>query len=382
MKTAATGTMKTAALAALVFAAAFSSPASSRAQDISPEVRARGRRLQDEARAYVEREQWALAADTYRRIYELSREHNVRQAPIALWNVGLALMRIPGREAEARDAFRRFLDESTTLTDDAEIRDWRSTALEHIAELEARTRNGGPHVDEATRAELARIRDEAIALDDAGRYALAAQRYLDLHAAMQRAGLPRAPVALWSAGLALTRVPGRERDARATLQRFLAESTTLTEDAQIRDWRSTALEHVAELEARIGSATSAGGDAPGERREAPSGGISPVGPIVLGAGVLTLGVGAVFGALALTRENDLATRCGGLACLDTPEHRGIDDEMRTFGAVTDVLLVVGGVAGITGTILTFVLTEGGSTETSATASLRPGGAELAIRGRF
>src|SRR5690606_12625608 len=89
-------------------------------------------------RAHVEAERWALAAEAYRELYDFSREHGAPQAPIALWNVGLALLRVPGREAEARDAFQRFLDESTTLTDDPQVRDWRSTALEHIAELEAR----------------------------------------------------------------------------------------------------------------------------------------------------------------------------------------------------------------------------------------------------
>lgn len=105
---------------------------------ISEEVRAQGRRLQAEARAHVDAQRWALAAQTYRQVYELGREHGVPQAPIALWNVGLALMRIPGHEVEARDAFRLFLDGSTTLTEDAQVRDWRSTALEHIAELDAR----------------------------------------------------------------------------------------------------------------------------------------------------------------------------------------------------------------------------------------------------
>lgn len=109
--------------------------------------------------------------------------------------------------------------------------------------------------------------------------------------------------------------------------------------------------------------------------------ISPIGPIVLGAGVLTLGVAGVFGALALTRDGDLSGRCGGSRCLDTPEHRAIDDEMRTFGTATDVLLVIGGVTAITGAILTFTLTEGDS-ETAASAAFHPGGGELSIRGSF
>lgn len=146
-------------------------PAVARAQEpaqqgsISEEVRARGRLLQDEARAHVDAQRWALAAQSYRQVYELGREHGVPQAPLALWNVGLALMRIPGREVEARDAFRRFLDESTTLTEDDQVRDWRSTALEHIAELDARI---GPPGSDADDSEGASDATEAPATAEVG----------------------------------------------------------------------------------------------------------------------------------------------------------------------------------------------------------------------
>lgn len=245
---------------------------------IPEEVRAQGRQLQSEARAHVDAERWALAAQTYRQVYDLGREHGLAQAPLALWNVGLALMRIPGREVEARDAFRQFLDESTALTEDPQVRDWRSTALEHIAELDARI--GPPSEEEGE--------------NEAG-------------------------------------------EGEAEPNEVQAPATS-------------------------------------------GGGISPVGPVVLAAGVIALGVGGVFGALALTAESSLAERCGGLACLDTPQHRGAYDEMRTFGVVADVMLIVGGLAAITGTILTFTLTEGGGT--TASAVLRPGGAEFVIGGSF
>lgn len=272
-------------LTALILVAVRSATAAAQERpeepDIPPDVRARGRRLQDEARAHVEAERWALAAEAYRELYDFSREHGAPQAPIALWNVGLALLRVPGREAEARDAFQRFLDESTTLTDDPQVRDWRSTALEHIAELEARISSS----------------DASATGDDDG----------DAHAPNDAHGSNDVP------------------------------------------------------------APSSGG------------GISPIGPVLLGTGVLSLGVAGVFGALALTCESDLRNRCGGLVCLDTPEHRGINDEMRLFGGVTDVLLVAGGLVAVTGLILTFTLTEGGAgSATTATATLRPGGAQLAI----
>lgn len=246
-----------------------------------------------------------------------------------------------------------------------------------------------PSIDPELRAEGERLQAEALAHVDAERWGLAAETYERVYEIARRAGSPRAPVALWDRGLALMRIPGREADARASFQRFLDESTPLTEDAEIRDWRSTALEHIAELNARIGpeqdepEPVRPSEAEPSESREGPRAGeLSPVGPVVLAAGIAALGVGGVFGALALTAESSLAERCGGFACVDTPQHRAAYDEMRTFGAVTDAMLVVGGLAAITGAILTFTLTEGGSAETTASAALRPDGAELAIGGSF
>ncbi|MCZ7677818.1 MAG: hypothetical protein M5U28_03175 [Sandaracinaceae bacterium] len=226
--------------------------------------------------AHVEAERWALAAEAFRQTYELGREYNVPQAPIGLWNMGLALMRIPGREAEAIDIFRRFLDESTTLTDDAEIRDWRSTAVEHIAELEARIGSGEASTEE-----------------------------------------------------------GREEDAG---------------------------EHVDETAADAQPVPSGGG------------GISPIGPIVLGAGILGLGIGAVLGALALVDDGALNTRCGGTACPDTAENHGTYSEMWSLAAASDVALIVGGLAAVTGLVLSIVLRETQAEPNTVQARLvvRPG----------
>ena len=134
--------------AALLLAA----PASQAQESIPPEVRAEGRRLQTEARAHIQGERWALAATAFERLYELGRAHGLASAPIALWDMSLALMRIPGREREARDGFRRFLDESTALTDDDEVRDFRSGAVERIAELDARIGDAEPSEPNATPA--------------------------------------------------------------------------------------------------------------------------------------------------------------------------------------------------------------------------------------
>lgn len=239
--------------------------------------------------------------------------------------------------------------------------------------------------DEATRTELARIRDEAIALDDAGRFALAAQRYLDLHAAMQRAGLPRAPVALWSAGLALTRVPGRERDARDTLQRFLDESTTLTDDAQIRDWRSTALEHIAELDARIGARSSEPDEGSGDATAAPPiaavGATHVAGPIVLGIGGAAIVAGLITGGVALGADSTFSDMCPSRTnCSE--ETRASYDEARTFGAVSDALWIGGTVIAVTGLLLTLFLREGSEQVPTASAMCDEHGCIGSIAGGF
>jgi hypothetical protein len=237
------------------------------------------------------------------------------------------------------------------------------------------------------REEAGRLLSEAEAHTDAGRHALAARTYLSMYEVMRSGGLPRAPIALYSAGRALAQVPGREREAREVLQRFLNESTTLTEDPQVRDWRSSALEQITELEARLPSQSEpdeqAGGGPSGTTQAQPTTTTtSPWGPITLGVGLATLATAGVLGALALVKESDLTTRCGGTRCLDTPEHRGLYEDMRLLGGATDVLLVVGGLLAAGGLVLTLTLTEPSDQAPRAQAILRPGGAELALEGNF
>ncbi|MCC6874291.1 MAG: hypothetical protein IT378_08265 [Sandaracinaceae bacterium] len=206
-----------------------------------------------------------------------------------------------------------------------------------------------------------------------------------LHAEMERLGMPRAPVALWNAGRALANVPGREREARDVLQRFLDGTTALANEADVAEFRSAAVARIAELDARIGNdepATTSPPTTSTEPTSSAGGSISPVGPIVLGSGIGILGVAVVFGVLAVTHEADLKNRCGGTDCPNTPENHAFYDEMRAFGAVTDVLLIIGGVTSVVGTIVTFTLNEGGRTEASASARARPGGAEVVIAGSF
>lgn len=228
--------------------------------------------------------------------------------------------------------------------------------------------------DQAARTEARRFFREGQAHDDAGRPALAARAYLSMYEVMRQAGLPRAPLALYSAGRSLAQVSGRETEARDTLQRFLTESTPLTEDAEVRDMRSAALEQITELEARAGTTSP-----PPQAAAAAGGGISPVGPILLGVGSAAVLAGIITGAVALVEGDGLRATCGGSTCPETQRERV--SSVRTLSNVTDGLLIGGGLAALTGLVLTLVLREP-AREASAAVACDASGCLAVLRGSF
>lgn len=275
------------ALSALIVV--WNSPANAGAQeqgagsDVPPEIRAQGRQLQERALAHVEAQQWALAADTYRQVYELGREHGVARAPVALWDMGLALMRTPGREADARAAFRRFLDESTTLTDDPQVRDWRSTAVEHIAELDAR---------------------------------------------LGRSSELNAPGDAPTNG---SEVPVEPR----------GDGLTAPESAMTTR-------------------------------------ISPVGPVVLGLGGVVAVTGAVIGGVVLAQDGTLAAMCSGGHCPEAS--RPLANEIERLALTSDVLVISGATIALTGILLTILVRDEVPTETpNITAGCGLVGCQLTAR---
>lgn len=218
------------------------------------------------------------------------------------------------------------------------------------------------------------------------RYALAAQRYMELYDVLHGAQMSRAPVALWSAGNALSQVPGREREAVETLRRFLSESTTLTDDEHVRDWRSTAISLIEELEARAPTTSAAEVSAPIPESalsvEVESdGSISPIGPIVLGVGGAVLLSGLVTIGVAYGQDQNLVARC--------PERVGCDESMageveatRTLGLVGDVLWIAGAAVALTGLVLTFVLEDDPGERAEVQVGGVQGGAVASLRWRF
>lgn len=214
--------------------------------------------------------------------------------------------------------------------------------------------------EDPRRAAARRVLEEAEAHMAARRFGLAAQGFEDVYARMREMNMARAPLMLWNLGLALLEMPGREPAARRAFERFLAESEGLTQDPLVVEYRGLAQQHVADLDARgVIDASAPGG-----------GGISPIGPILLGTAAAVLGVGAVLGGLALARDGDLAAQCGGTACADTRELRALHGEMTTFAAIADTMFVVGGVVAAVGLVLTFVLTEGSPPSSASRAELR------------
>lgn len=229
--------------------------------------------------------------------------------------------------------------------------------------------------------EARRLLAEARAHHEARRYALAAEGYMAMYEVLRGANHPRAPIALWNAGLALMEIPGRDREARATFQRFLDESTTLTDDAQVRDWRSSAVERIAELDTRIRADEPEPAD-DGENPEpvaSSASTTSPVGPVILGLGGLVAVTGAVIGGVVLVQDDSLAAMCMDGHCPEAA--RPLANDIERLALTAEVLVISGAAVALTGLLLTLLLRDEAPAETAnVTATCGPMGCQLT--GRF
>lgn len=259
--------------------------------------------------------------------------------------------------------------------------------------------SAGVHAQDDDATERARqLLAEAQAHYEGGRRALAAESYMQLYETLRGAGSERAPIALWNAGEALADVAGREQDAIATLRRFLDESTTLTEDPDVRDWRSEAVSLIDELEARVPHETQTA-DALGEPSEAAaderpqetpseedSTSISPIGPVVLGVGGALLVPGLIIAAVGLVENQGHIDDCPArVDCTPTMPSPADVAATRDLGLVGDVLWIAGAGVAIVGLVLTLTLKESAEDEeASAALEVRgaPGGGVAALQVRF
>lgn len=241
--------------------------------------------------------------------------------------------------------------------------------------------------DQAARVEARRLFREAQAHDEAGRPALAAQSYLATYEVMRRAGLPRAPLVLHAAGRALAQIPGREREARETFERFLSESTPLTEDAEVRDLRSNALEQITELDARLAlgdvqESTTGAGEQPQVSQDAARDMISPVGPVVLAFGGIALLSGVVLAGLVLSQDAELAALCDVSAARCPQSARPFAEEIERLAIASDVLLITGGTAALVGIVLTILLRDGPAAEPDVSMACSQDGCVAQFAGSF
>ncbi len=117
-----------------------------------------------------------------------------------------------------------------------------------------------------------------------------------------------------------------------------------------------------------------------ERAGTSGGGISPVGPILIGVGGAAVIAGLIVGGLAFSADNDLSAECADPTMCD-PALMDRQNEMRTMAMAADGLWIGGAVVAAVGVVLTIVLTEGGS-ETAASAGCDANGCGVTVAGRF
>jgi hypothetical protein len=108
------------------------------------------------------------------------------------------------------------------------------------------------------------------------------------------------------------------------------------------------------------------------------GGISPVGPIVLGIGGAALIAGAIVGGVALSDGDAIREACPTLTDCD-PALEDQHDSMRTMSGAADALIFGGLAVAAVGVVLLFVLQEGGG-EAAVSAGCGPSGCR--VRGSF
>lgn len=217
-----------------------------------------------------------------------------------------------------------------------------------MASTHARAQNDDPQLAEA-RGHF----DAGQAHYDAGRYALAAQEFERSRELLSALHHPNAALVLFNVGRSYMELGGHDQEARDAYERFLAEATVRPDT---REMIELARQHLEELNARL--ATDGGHPPrPPPGASAAEGGVSPVGPILLGVGGALAIAGAVIGGVALAMDSDLMTACGpAMVCPDSERSRVSD--LQALGIAADSLLFGGlGVAAV-GLVLLLVLREG------------------------
>jgi tetratricopeptide (TPR) repeat protein len=176
-------------------------------------------------------------------------------------------------------------------------------------------------------------------------------------------GHPNQPLILANIARCVER-QGRDGEALALYEQMIHETSALAERNEgARRARQDAQERAAALRAR--GVTSGGS-------------ISPIGPIVMGAGAAVAIAGAIAGGVALAQRDSVLSRCVDSRC--PPETEEDAAEIDSIALAADILLFGGLAIAVTGLVLTFVLpSESGM---QAAASCGPTGCYAALGGSF
>lgn len=236
--------------------------------------------------------------------------------------------------------------------------------------------------EEAESAQVSRARalfEEASQHHRDGRHALAADAFEEAYDLLAAEQHPGAALILYNLGASLAEIPGRECDAKAAYTRFLQEADA--SNPSVRENLRTVQQRIRELDARVGDCRESSAESPAGAANEPSGGLSPVGPVLIGVGGAAVIAGVVVGALALMTDSDLSTRCGGDTCADTPEHRSMYDDLTLYAGMADGLLIGGAAIAALGVVLTLVL-EGDGDSPTVSAGCDGDQCAAVVRGTF
>ncbi|HRG96358.1 MAG TPA: hypothetical protein PLR99_08930 [Polyangiaceae bacterium] len=118
--------------------------------------------------------------------------------------------------------------------------------------------------------------------------------------------------------------------------------------------------------------------APAPAREPERG--AGLGYVVAGLGVAGLGVGALTGVLAMSKNSESKDLCPTEGRCASQAGVAANDSAKTLGTVSTIAFIAGGVGVVAG--VTLVLTSGSKSRPSATLSVAPSLGGLLVRGAF
>jgi tetratricopeptide (TPR) repeat protein len=177
---------------------------------------------------------------------------------------------------------------------------------------------------------------------------------------------------------------GNTAEAQRTYERILAAPLAKDAPAPYVEAHRDAEKELAALQVKAAPPREAVATPP-PSPPPPAAGSRLPGFITLGVGAVGLGIGAITGALSLSRVSDLQARCGGYHC--RPADESDAQRAKTLGNVSTAAFVVGGVAAAAGALL-LVIRPGGAPPPSAPAaavsgfSVGVGAGRIQLEARF